>query len=239
MRASLIVPARNEVEFINTFLERLSENVSSLVEVLIIVDDRNDLTLSAIRSIPYKNLDIRKLVSTYGPGPANAIKFGFAAARTNIAIVTMADGSDDPKIIDDLILLVERGCAVVAASRYMPGGQQIGGLWFKKKLSRNSSRILKTFARIATHDATNSFKAYSIPFVKSVGIHSNKGFAMGLELTVKAHRSKLLIAELPTIWIDRSLGESSFQMRKWIPQYLRWFFYAFGIKTFARIGKLK
>ena len=44
-----------------------------------------------------------------------------------VAVVTMADGCDDPRQIDDLARLVERGVVVAAASRYMPGGQQVGG----------------------------------------------------------------------------------------------------------------
>ena len=60
-------------------------------------------------------------------GPANAIRFGIDAAAAPVAVVTMADGCDDPRQIDDLARLVERGVAVAAASRYMPGGQQVGG----------------------------------------------------------------------------------------------------------------
>jgi hypothetical protein len=142
----------------------------------------------------------------------------------------MADGSDDPRVIDDLIRLVERGCAVAAASRYMPGGQQIGGPRFKKILSKNASRALNLFLGVGTHDSTNSFKAYSKKFIDEVGIESDKGFEVGLELVAKAHRSGRIIAEVPTIWIDRMIGESNFQLRRWLPQYLRWFFYAFGPK---------
>lgn len=231
LRASLIVPARNEKELINTFLERLGESVSLFVEVIIVVDSENDSTLAAIQKVSSPHLQVRPVVSTYGVGPANAIRFGFDSVTSEIAVVTMADGSDDPKAIDELIRLVERGCSIAAASRYMPGGQQIGGPRFKKFLSKNASRLLRIFAGIEIHDSTNSFKAYSMPFVRKVGIQSAKGFEIGIELTAKAHRRKLLIAEIPTIWIDRTLGESNFQLRKWLPQYLKWFFHAFGKTT--------
>jgi hypothetical protein len=36
------------------------------------------------------------------------------------------------------------------------------------------------------------------------------------------------VAEIPTIWLDRAFGVSNFKMSKWIPKYLRWYFYAFG-----------
>ena len=69
-------------------------------------------------------------------GPARAIRYGIDHARAPVVVVTMADGSDDPEQIDELCKLVERGVVVAAASRYMSGGQQIGGPLLKSLLSR-------------------------------------------------------------------------------------------------------
>ena len=38
----------------------------------------------------------------------------------------------------------------------------------------------------------------------------------------KARRLRLPVAELPTIWIERTHGTSSFQMVKWLGRYLHW-----------------
>jgi glycosyltransferase involved in cell wall biosynthesis len=231
LRASIVVPALNEGESIITFLERLEESVQLPVEVLVIVDTETDTTLSSLTKYSAKRLEIRGLVSEFPKGPANAIRYGIDSSNSDVVVITMADGSDDPRAIDDLIRLVERGCAVAAASRYMAGGQQIGGPRLKKILSRNASRALWLILGVGTHDSTNSFKAYSKGFISAVGIESDKGFEVGLELVAKAHRSRRMIAEVPTIWIDRAAGESNFQLKRWLPQYLRWFFYAFGPKS--------
>ncbi len=135
---------------------------------------------------------------------------------------------DDPRMIDPLARLVERGVVVAAASRYSHGGQQVGGAAVKGMLSRTAGRTLGTFARVGTDDATNSFKAYDTEFVRAVGIHSRSGFEIGLELTAKARRLRLPVAELPTIWLDRTIGSSNFDMRRWIPKYLQWYRFAFG-----------
>ncbi len=235
-RASLIVPAKNEEEQILAFLERLDETVSIAIEVIIIVDTPEDRTLIPLTNLKRFKHSVRAVVSSNTPGPAGAIKFGIEAALSEIVVVMMADGSDDSRNVDDLVRLIERGCVVAAASRYMPGGQQIGGPRFKKFLSKNSSRALRWFAGLSIHDATNSFKAYSLPFITEVKIESSNGFEVGLELTAKAHRRKNLIAEVPTIWIDRTFGESKFQLRKWLPHYLRWFVFAFGLEL-NRIGR--
>ena len=81
--------------------------------------------------------------------------------RAPVTVVTMADGCDDARQIDDLARLVDRGVAVAAASRYMSGGQQVGGPMVKRLLSRLAGRSLQLFARVGTRDPTNSFKAYS------------------------------------------------------------------------------
>jgi len=36
------------------------------------------------------------------------------------------------------------------------------------------------------------------------------------------------IGELPSIWIDRHVGDSNFQLRRWLPEYLHWYRFAFG-----------
>ena len=173
---------------------------------------------------------VRVVVNGYGCGPAHAIRYGIHQAEAPVVVVTMADGCDDPRQIDDLTRLVERGVVVAAASRYMPGGQQVGGPVLKRAMSGTAGRTLYWFARIGTRDATNSFKAYQREFVERVGIDSRDGFEIGLELTAKARRMRLPVAEIPTIWLDRALGVSNFKLWSWLPRYFHWYLHAFGPK---------
>src|SRR6201986_4658396 len=170
------MPAYNEGEQIIEVLDRLFESVKLSCEVLVVVDTEDDTTIPVVNEYAQKEPRLRCLVNTYGRGPANAIRFGIAAAAAPVAVVTMADGCDDPRQIDDLARLVDRGVAVAAASRYMPGGQQVGGPLLKGLMSRAAGRSLSLFARVGTRDATNSFKAYSTEFVRTVGIDSRSGF---------------------------------------------------------------
>jgi hypothetical protein len=112
----------------------------------------------------------------------------------------------------------------------MRSGRQIGGPLLKSSLSRLAGTSLHVLARVGTRDGTNSFKAYSTDFVRSVGIHSDEGFEVGLELVAKARRLRLPVAEIPTIWLERVSGQSNFKLRKWLPHYMKWYLYAFGPK---------
>lgn len=227
-RVSIVIPAYNEGENIVPCLDRIIDAVTLSFELLIVVDDPEDTTVPVVEAYARDEPRVRWVHNTYGRGPANAIRFGLATAASRVAVVTMADGCDDPQQIADLTKLVERGVVVAAASRYMAGGQQVGGPALKALLSRTAGRSLHIFARVGTRDATNSFKAYSTDFVRQVGIDSRSGFEIGIELTAKAKRLGLPVAEIPTIWLDRQAGVSNFKMVSWIPRYLQWYRFAFG-----------
>jgi glycosyltransferase involved in cell wall biosynthesis len=232
-RVTVVVPAYNEGEHIVPVLDRIFESVHLRCEVLVVVDAPEDTTVAVVSDYQVKEPRIRCVLNTYGRGPANAIRYGIDSAAAPVAVVTMADGCDDPRQIDDLARLVDRGVAVAAASRYMPGGQQVGGPILKGMMSRAAGRSLRMFAHIGTRDATNSFKAYNTEFVRAVGIDSRDGFEIGLELTAKAKRMRMPVAEIPTIWLDRQAGMSNFKLVQWLPVYLRWYRFAFGPRLTA------
>lgn len=227
-RVSIVVPVYNEGPAANPVIERLFESVTLDCEVLVVFDSQDDTTVPYLKELSSRYPNLRPTLNTYGRGPANAIRFGIGQSTAPVAVVTMADGCDDPSQIDQLVRLVERGVVVAAASRYARTGQQVGGPFFKGLLSKVAGLTLFYGARVGTRDATNSFKAYSTDFVKEVGIESDKGFEIGIELVAKARRHRRPVAEIPTIWLDRAFGESNFKLRAWLPRYLKWYFYAFG-----------
>jgi glycosyltransferase involved in cell wall biosynthesis len=227
---TVVVPVYNEGEAIVDFLDRVFEAVTTPCEVLVVYDHPSDATREYLEKYAENDSRVRPMRNTYGRGPAHALRYGFDNATADVVVVTMADGSDDPQQIDDLARLVRRGVVVAAASRYMQGGQQVGGPFVKSLLSRVAGLTLYWFARVGTHDATNSFKAYDRDFVREVGIDSDAGFALGVELVAKARRHRRPVAELPTIWLDRATGQSNFHLVAWLSRYLKWYRYAFGPK---------
>jgi glycosyltransferase involved in cell wall biosynthesis len=227
-RISVVIPAYNEGENVVACLDRVFEAVALPCEVLVVVDTPEDTTLPYLEKYARREPRLVPTLNTYGKGPADAIRTGMDQARADVVVVTMADGCDDPQQIDQLARLVERGVVVAAASRYSRGGQQVGPPSLKSLMSRMAGLSLHWFARVGTEDATNSFKAYSKSFLAEVGVQSDAGFEMGIELVAKARRLRRPVAEIPTIWLDRHYGVSNFKVAKWLPRYLRWYFLAFG-----------
>ena len=206
------------------------EAVDIEAEVLVVYDEAEDTTIPALIKLQHEFKNLRPVQNTYGRGPANAIRYGIDQAKAKVAVVTMADGCDDASQIAILTRLVERGVVVACASRYAKTGQQVGGPFWKGVMSKVAGLSLYYGARVGTRDATNSFKAYSTDFVREVGIESDKGFEIGIELVAKARRFRRPVAEIPTIWLDRSFGVSNFKIATWLPRYLKWYCYAFGSK---------
>jgi len=229
-RVSVILPVHNEGDSITVSLDRLLSSIELPCEILVVYDTPEDTTVPWLEKYMLSDSRVVPVLNWFGPGPAHAIRCGFEQASADVAVVTMADGCDDPMQIDALARLVNRGVAIAAASRYMRGGRQIGGPVVKSSLSRVAGLTLHLFARVGTRDATNSFKAYSIEFIRSVGIDSDAGFEVGIELVAKARRLRLPVAEIPTIWLERTTGQSNFKLLKWLPHYIQWYLYAFGSK---------
>jgi len=227
---SVVIPAYNEGSDVVSVLHRVGSAVTLPCEIVVVVDTPDDSTIPFVEQVAADDPRMRVIINTYGRGPANAIRYGIDQALAPVVVVTMADGCDDPHQIDMLTRLVDRGVVVAAASRYARSGQQVGGPFLKGFISRMAGLTLYYFARVGTRDATNSFKAYSKAFIEKVGIESDQGFEIGIELVSKARRYRQPVAEIPTIWLDRAFGTSNFKLVAWLPRYIRWYFYAFGAK---------
>jgi len=227
-RVSVVIPVYNEGDAIVTCLDRLVDAITLPCEILVVFDSLDDTTRPYVEKYALDDPRVVPTLNTYGRGPAHAIRFGIDAARGDVVVVTMADGSDDASQVDQLARLVRRGVVIAVASRYMKGGQQIGAPFVKSMMSRLAGLSLGWFARVGTHDATSSFKAYDRAFVQRVGIESTAGFAIAIELVAKARRHRLPVAEIPSIWLERTTGESNFKVWAWLPIYLHWYRYAFG-----------
>ena len=228
---TIVVPVYNEGENIRQTLEEIDAKVSVEAETWLVYDCDEDSTLGPARAVAGRTrVPFRLVKNKYGRGALNAIKTGLEDAESALVVVTMADLCDPPEVINGLVATAEREHAdIVCASRYMKGGCQRGGPKLKGFLSHLAGILLCWFARLPTHDPTNSFKLYRKTFLDAVKIESTGGFEIGIELVVKCRALGGKIVEIPTTWRDRVAGKSNFKLWRWLPNYLRWFFYGFGV----------
>jgi dolichol-phosphate mannosyltransferase len=231
---TIVMPVYNEGEAVEAVLRALESSVTAIHETLVVYDFDGDTTVPVIARLSAELPAIRGLRNDRGRGVLNAMRAGIDAAQGELVLITMADGSDEPQVVDAMVNLARAGADVVVGSRYVAGGRQLGGPRLKRFLSRTAGLTLHWFGGVAIHDSTTNFRLYRRSFLEAVTIESRAGFELGLELTVKAALAGRGLAEVPTTWRDRTQGESHFQLRAWLPQYLHWYLLAFR----GRIGQL-
>lgn len=224
------MPVYNEGKIIPETVKRVHAAVKIPFELLIIYDMDEDTTVPAVKKIQAKFKNAKLVKNIYGRGALNAIKTGFAKAQGDAVCVMMADLTDDPKTLNEMMALFDQGYDIVSGSRYMPGGKQVGGPFMKQIMSRVAGISLHYLTGIPTFDPTNSFRVYSKKFLNKTKIESDGGFELGIELTVKAHFGGYLVGEVPTTWTYLS-KESRFLLKKWLPKYLKWYFWAIAKKA--------
>jgi dolichol-phosphate mannosyltransferase len=225
---SVVVPVYNEGENIQRTLAELSAKAGGLLnEVLLVYDFPEDNTLPAAQQVSGQfPFPIRLVRNAFGRGALNAIRTGFQEAAGPAVLLCMADLSDDLIAVPAMYEHIREGCDVVCGSRYMRGGRQRGGPFLKRTFSRLAGVSLYWLAGLPTHDVTNSFKMYRKAMLDRLTIESSGGFEIGMEIVVKTFALGGKIGEVPCTWTDRAAGESRFRMWKWMPNYLRWYWFA-------------
>jgi glycosyltransferase involved in cell wall biosynthesis len=231
----IVIPVYNEGGNIVATLAALSGALATPARVLICYDHAEDDTLPAIRANPQAHAGLPvTFVRNAGRGAHAAVMSGFAASTAPFVLMYPADDHANAAVLDRMVELARQGCDIVCASRFMSGGEMVGCPVIKAVLVRSANATLHRFARLPTTDASNGFRLFSRRVIERIAVESREGFCYSIELLVKAHRLGWRIAEVPVRWIERRHGASRFRVLRWLPAYLRWYFYAFATTLLRR-----
>src|SRR5213080_4980911 len=113
---SVVMPVFKEGDSVEPVLRALTAAISAPHEILVVYDFAEDPTVPVIDRLSLELPSVRGLRNDLGRGVLNAMKAGMAAARGPYVLVSMADGSDEPAVVDDMVALARRGADVVSAS---------------------------------------------------------------------------------------------------------------------------
>lgn len=224
----IVIPVYNEGENITPVLDSFLESVRTPFRVLICYDRETDTTLPALAAWPRRSSMQVELVQNRGRGVHEAIMTGLSRTTAPWILTYTADDTFNAPIVDEMVRRAESGCDIVSASRFIPGGCMEGAPWLKGTLVRISSFTLYYLAGLPSRDATNGLRLFSRRVIERIPIESTAGFCYSIELLAKCHRLRWPVGEVPALWYERTAGESRFRVMKWLPHYLRWYFYAFA-----------
>ena len=224
----ILIPVFNEGSQILKLMKLLNENVKTKFRVLFCYDLENDDIFKFKNELNKFDFEI-EYIKNPSRGPCSAIKSGFENGNSDCVIVYPADDFLNYNILDNMYNKFLDGSHIVVASRFIKGGSMINCPLLKSILVRTASFTLYILSSIPVRDASNGFRLFSRELLNKVEIESKVGFAYSLELLAKCNRLNYKISEVPAKWEERSEGSSRFKIYKWIPQYLKWYFY--GLST--------
>ena len=110
---TLVIPAKNESESLPKVLKEIEDYK---IQKIVVIPKDDYLTREAI-----KNFDC-KIIDQLGKGFGNALKIGINSVETKYFCIFNADGSFNPKYLNDLRKILVNGKDFVFSSRYQPGG---------------------------------------------------------------------------------------------------------------------
>ena len=194
---TLIIPAKNESESLPKVIDELKPYN---YKIYIVLDKTDVKTIEAI-----KNYDI-KIIFQENKGYGDALIEGIKKCKTDLFCIFNADGSFDPKYLDQMLKKNEDNFEFVFSTRYKkPGGSDddtfltfIGNYFFTflcKILFRlNISDVLYTFVM----GKTTAFQDLALKY---------NDFTFCIELPIKAKFKSLRMFDFPSYERPRISGK--------------------------------
>ena len=202
--------------------------------VLICYDDESDDTLEALKDFNDARCEIVR-VRNRGRGAHGAVVTGFDEGDAPAAIMVAGRRYLQRRHYRFDVLGIPERLPRRLRQQVHPGAAAWSARpWLKSLLVRSSAFTLYYLARLPARDASNGLRLFSRRLLDRARIESSAGFAYGIELLVKCHRLGWKIADVPAGWFERTSGRSRFRVVRWLPEYLRWYFYAFATTYLGR-----
>jgi dolichol-phosphate mannosyltransferase len=221
----VLLPAYNEEESLPTLMPKLDLVLSKLEEgyrVVVCDDGSTDGTRDMLTK--FSELMPVEVIShkiNRGLGETSRDLFERAAeiANSNDVIVRLdCDDTHEPEFIPRLIAKVREGCDVVIASRFEPGGGQMGVSPYRAVISRAANLFMKLFFPIpGLKEYTCGFRGYNAgKLQEAIEFYGNNfiqlkglGFTCTLEKLVKFKLIGAKFGEVPFVLrYDQKVSDS-------------------------------
>ena len=126
-----------------------------------------------------------------------------------------ADGSHDPAVLPGMLALARASADLVLGSRYVPGGGIVGWHRVRRAVSRAGCLYARAVLRVPVRDLTGGMKVWRAGALRAIepATVRSQGYAFQVELTHRALRHGLRVAEIPIVFRERDAGASKMTPR--------------------------
>lgn len=232
VRLVIVVPVRNEREAIAPLFRRFVQASGRLPSdwKLVLVDGQSSDGTPDVAEEWADRLPVDVLRLTENRGLGGALEAGLLAAveRGADVVVTMdGDDSHDPSTIPGMLTKLAEGADLVIASRFEPGGEEVGVVAYRRALSHTASAILRTLFPVGeAKDYSSGFRAYRSDALERVRdeygrLVEESGFSCMMELLLKFRAIAADVREVPLVLrYDLKPTESKMDIAHTIRRYL-------------------
>ena len=212
MNVAIIIPTYKETENIKVLIKKIFQNISA-VEVFIIDDSPSKEILNEIKEFDNVNYTFRGKKMGRGSAVIAGMKEAIKNENNKIFIEMDADLSHEPnEIREKLAYFSENSCEMLLSSRYLKKSDIKNWPIQRKVFSFFANKLAKFLLVVPVSDYTNGYRIYSRSAVNHVIINCGKigdGFIILSEILVELYYNSFKIEEIPSIFVNRTRGESS------------------------------
>ena len=225
-RSVIVVPTYNEADNLPLLAERVVSAAPD-ADILVIDDNSPDGTAEIcerlFQSDPrFSSYRVVRRQGARGLGRAYRDGFKHAIEERYDRIIQMdADLSHDPAHLPALIS-ASQTAGLVIGSRYCPGGGVRNWPARRIWLSRFANWYVHKVAGIPVADATAGFRCWTRQALEAVEVDTlrSEGYSFQVEMSHRACRAGVPIAETPITFTDRQYGRSKISRAVLIESFL-------------------
>lgn len=225
MTAWIILPAFNEEESLKKLLPKIDDSLCAIgknYRIVVVNDGSHDGTADVLRSERERyKIDVVTHRINRGLGETERDGFEHVAEQSaddDVIIRMDCDDTHGPEYLPLLIDKIAEGYDVVSASRFQPGGDQVGVNSYRAFISLSANIFMRLLFNIkGIKDYSCGFRAYRAWIIKyAVRIFGNNfiqlkglGFTSTLEMIVKLKLMGCAFKEIPFVLrYDKKSGPS-------------------------------
>ena len=194
---TLIIPAKNESESLPRVLTEIKDYDCS---VIIILESSDIETINAS-----KNFNC-KIVHQSDKGYGNALIEGINSVDTEYLCIFNADGSFNPKYLNEMLNTCSNNLDFVFASRYMNEGGSDDDTLLTKVGNFIFSGIGNIFFSLNLSDILYTFLLGKTASFKKLNLQS-KDFCLCVEIPIKAKKNGMNFLDMPSYERERIAGK--------------------------------
>lgn len=191
---AIIVPTFNERGNPGPLVEQVSAALDGARFRIVFADDSTDETTREIENLARANSAVGLNHSPVRRGLARAVVESLAGVTEDIVVVMDGDLQHPPGVVPQLVAALNAGADIAVASRYAPGGRELGlsGPW-RRLVSQESSRVTRALLPPArqTSDPLSGFFAFGRAVLAGAVLRP-VGFKILLEILVRGHARRVV-----------------------------------------------